>query len=200
MQFDFKQYAFGRQEKVSHAKLNSLLNVLEMNRTIYGPYSFEVYGTPTNSGFNILFTDDLTQVGGEYENGGEYYLWRDFQLTYMVQDASLWTELRFEDVKFQWDNTANGYVALVTGFNLTSPPTRSLGKKIDGNLNVNGVSTSNLKLFSTDYPNKFQWGPNGQGLKMVSSGGNIFYFFVQDNGTLRRHSAKPTSETDGTAV
>lgn len=200
MDFSFKQYAFGRQEKISHTKLNSLLNVHEMNRTLFGPHSFEIYGTPTASGFNIKFTDDPDVVGGQYETGGDYFLYRDFQASMVVADSGYSIELRFDKLAFQWDDTAGGYLALVTGVNLVSPRNRYLGLVADGNINVSTASTSNVKLFSTDYKNEFLWGDHGRGLELVSSGGITHYFFVTEAGVLRTHTSKPASDSDGSAV
>ena len=60
-------------------------------------------------------------------------------------------------------------------------------------IGVDGTKEGVLELFRKD-TNEFSY------IKMDSSDGTPFYFFVDDTGDLRMHTAVPTSTADGSVV
>lgn len=196
MDRDYSQFVFGNREQPSYRKFNSLLQFMEDDRLLHGPYSISFVSAPTATSATIKL-DETEEAMGSYYGTDPYYLNRTFSLEFRNDIGTNLGYARFENLKFTWSDSGYYYTTL-NNSNKIYP--RSYKISGGSNVNLSGTVISSYRLYSYDVPNRYRWGLKGEGLRLTDSGGTDWYFFATTGGQLRFLSSIPTAGTDGTAV
>jgi len=198
MRLDFKQFIFGKREKPSYSKFNTILNVLEGQRLSYGPYSFEI-DTAAITGFRVKLTEDIDDAGGVVASGADTITRRKFNIEFEGFAQGTLLTCRWDNVQFIKDTSDNEYYFWCNGLNQSIPTDRGFGAMPNVS-NADTAAETNIRVFSAAYSRYFRWGTYGVGIQLMGTGGTPTYIFVTEAGGVRRFQSLPTSDADGTAM
>jgi hypothetical protein len=161
MNFDFPQFAFGKNEVLISVKLNNLLFVLEKQREVFGPYNFEINAFPQASSCRIKLKETNTEpFFGSYIDDGLYYpLTKRFNVEYRSDLAGATNRgyVRWENVIANYEDLGadgDGYfIVLGTGnivySNKYGSTSRNVGIGTAGTaVNLTGSTAQNYIVFS----------------------------------------------------
>jgi len=103
-ELDYNQFVFGRNEVPPHTKFNNVLYLMELQRRLFGPYTFDITATTASSITVDLYAeagDNGEHIGYWWQSGGDYYLTRKFGAEYRNDADNIY--VRWENMEFKWD-------------------------------------------------------------------------------------------------